>query len=185
MSLYPTLTSYDGAGWRVGLGEQMTVDGHIRETYAHFGLAVYLAQVLEHGIVNAMVVARLPLRQRFTRNDVDMLMDRQFAHTLGKLIRNLRADINVPPTLEDLLSRALRKRNWLCHTCWREHALNFMKWEGRELMIREFKDAQQLMSEADKALDAVVKPLAERGGITDEIFQRAYDEMCRENGIVI
>jgi len=30
---------------------------HIKEVYAHFGLAIYLAQVLEHGIVNALVCA--------------------------------------------------------------------------------------------------------------------------------
>jgi hypothetical protein len=30
----------------------------IRDTYAHFGLAMYMAQVLEHGLVNAMVIAR-------------------------------------------------------------------------------------------------------------------------------
>ena len=28
---------------------------HIKEVYAQFGLAVYYAQVLEHGMVNALV----------------------------------------------------------------------------------------------------------------------------------
>jgi hypothetical protein len=27
---------------------------HIKEVFAHFGLALYLAQCLEHGIVNAL-----------------------------------------------------------------------------------------------------------------------------------
>lgn len=36
---------------------------HIKEVYAYFGLAIYLAQVLEHGIVNALVCADLVPRR--------------------------------------------------------------------------------------------------------------------------
>tara|TARA_R110001583_G_C5419106_1_gene387649 strand:- start:39 stop:200 length:162 start_codon:yes stop_codon:yes gene_type:complete len=32
---------------------------HVKDVYAHFGLAMYLAQVLEHGIVNALVYTDL------------------------------------------------------------------------------------------------------------------------------
>lgn len=31
-------------------------DEHVKEVYARFGLAVYFAQVLEHGLVNALVI---------------------------------------------------------------------------------------------------------------------------------
>jgi hypothetical protein len=34
-------------------------DEHVKTVYAHFGLAVYLAQVLEHGLVNALVFVDL------------------------------------------------------------------------------------------------------------------------------
>jgi len=65
--------------------EQMLEDDYlVRETYAHFGLAVYWGQVLEHGIVNAMVVLQLPPRSTFTRDDVDAFMDKEFKNTLGK-----------------------------------------------------------------------------------------------------
>jgi hypothetical protein len=170
---------------RVGDREYMTADEHIRETYAHFGLAVYLAQVLEHGIVNAMVAARLPLRPSFTVADVDALMDKEFENTLGKLIRNLKADVQIPPRLEDLLTTALRKRNWLCHDCWREHAVNFMKWEGRERMMAEFQEAQRLMKEADQALESLVRPMQVASGITQSMVDDIYAEMCRENQIIV
>ena len=32
---------------------------HTREVYAHFGLAVYQAQVLEHGVVNLLTLAKI------------------------------------------------------------------------------------------------------------------------------
>ena len=81
----------------------MTADEHVREVYAYFGLAVYCGQVLEHGIVNAMVILRLPNRERFTKGDIDAFMDQQFENTLGKLIKNLRAETALPMDLEDLL----------------------------------------------------------------------------------
>ena len=32
---------------------------HVKNVYAHFGLAMYFAQVLEHGLANAMMSAQL------------------------------------------------------------------------------------------------------------------------------
>jgi hypothetical protein len=44
----------------------MNSDEVVRDMYAHVGLAMYQAQVLEHSIVNAMVVARMPERDCIT-----------------------------------------------------------------------------------------------------------------------
>ena len=60
---------------------EMSRDDLVRDTYAHFGLALYKAQVLESGIVNAMVVARMPDRDRITRREIDSFMDRQLENT--------------------------------------------------------------------------------------------------------
>ena len=43
----------------------MDEDEQHKEIYAHFGLAIFTAQVLEHGIVNALVCCDLiPNRRR-------------------------------------------------------------------------------------------------------------------------
>src|SRR5438034_11431655 len=119
----------------------MTTDEHIREVYAYFGLAAYFGQVLEHGIVNAMVILRLPNRDRFTRGDIDAFMDQQFENTLGKLIKTLRAEIALPADLEGILKQALKLRNWLCHDYFRERAREFMTEAGRAGMLAELEDA--------------------------------------------
>ena len=44
-------------------------DEHVKEVYARFGLAVYYAQVLEHALVNAVVVLDLiPSRRHIARS---------------------------------------------------------------------------------------------------------------------
>ena len=40
-------------------------DEHVKTVYAHYGLALYLAQCLEHGLANALVYVNLiPRRGR-------------------------------------------------------------------------------------------------------------------------
>jgi hypothetical protein len=71
-------------------------DEHIKEVYARFGLALYCAQVLEHWLVNALVMMDLiPNRRHQARaeeewaNEVDPFMDRQFEEPMGRLIKKL------------------------------------------------------------------------------------------------
>jgi hypothetical protein len=79
-------------------------DGLVRDTYAHFGLAIFKAQVLEHGVVNAMVVARMPDRDRINRRDIDVFIDRQFEHTPGLLLCELKKYTSVPDDVSQILS---------------------------------------------------------------------------------
>ncbi|MCX6546118.1 MAG: hypothetical protein NTV05_17120 [Acidobacteria bacterium] len=93
----------------------MNRDDLVRDTYAYYGLAMYRAQVLEHVIVNAMVIARMPDRGRIARPRIDAFMDRQFESTLGQLLRELKQHVDVPADLSARLREALSKRNWLAH----------------------------------------------------------------------
>ena len=145
-------------------------DEHVKEVYSHFGLAIYLAQVLEHAIVNALVYCDLfPNRKpSHTRVDFDLFMDKNFAKTMGQIINNFRQFVSIPPDLESLLIEALNKRNWLVHRYFRERAKEFIKEEGREKMLVELLEAQALFKKADHVLGEVTRPLRERFGFTDE-----------------
>lgn len=146
----------------------MNRDDLVRDTYAHFGLAIYKAQVLEHGIVNAMVVARMPERNKITRSDIDSFMDWQFENTLGRLIRELKKHVSVSADLEARLREALERRNWLAHDYFRERALEFVTDGGCHRMIEELGEAQRLFHAVDEQLTALVRPIRERFGISDE-----------------
>lgn len=163
----------------------MSIDEQAREIYANFGLAVYYGQVLEHGIVNAMVILRLPDRNRFTKGDIDAFMDQQFENTLGKLIKNLREELPLPIDLENLLKQSLKMRNWLCHDYFRERSVEFMTEHGRKNMLAELFEAKELLVRTDKLLTSVVQPIADRCGITEVTIQGEYEALCREKGLII
>lgn len=158
-------------------------DEHIKTVYTQFGLAVYLAQVLEHGLANALVSAELfprhaykPIRRKQWEREFDAFLGLQFQQTLGRLIRNFKKATLVPEDLERLLADALKRRNYLTHHFFREQAEAFMSHEGRELMIAELKKAQKLFEKADDLLSAVERPLREKYGMTDEKLQPYIDE---------
>ena len=158
---------------------------HVKDVYAHFGLAHYLAQVLEHGIVNAFVYLELipsslksnevKSRAEWTAN-FDEFMDRKFEATLGRLIRGLREHATITEELERTLSAALLRRNWLAHGYFRDRASSFLTTEGCDAMILELQESQKLFEDADQMLEAATKPNRLKYGFTDDLLAAAEAE---------
>jgi AcrR family transcriptional regulator len=155
----------------------------VKTVYAHFGLALYLAQVLEHGLANALMCTELiprragnPVPRKKWEAEFDAFIEQQFKHTLGRLIQHLDSTTPVPDDLEELLTAALVKRNFLAHHYFRERAEAFMSHRGREEMIAELQEAQKLFERADDRLNQVITPLCERYGLTDDKLRPFMDE---------
>lgn len=164
------------------MGDDAT-DEHVKTVYAHFGLALYLAQVLEHGLANALMCAELlprragkPVPRKQWEAEFDGFMDEQFEQTLGRLIRGLRTATSIPTDLEGLLTEALKTRNFLTHHFFRQRAESFMSRDGREKMIQELERAQKLFETADERLTEVAKPLREKYGLSDERLKPFEEE---------
>lgn len=156
---------------------------HSKTVYAHFGLAMFLAQVLEHGLVNALVFVELlptragnPVPHKQWEAEFESFFERNFETTLGKMIRNLKAATTVPTDLETVLAAALTKRNYLVHNYFRERDVAFLTEEGRDKMIKELQDAQELFSSADNKLTEATKAARERFGFTDEYLNRMVED---------
>ena len=152
-----------------------TKDDLTRDTYAHFGLAIFQAQILETEIVTSMVIAMFPKKDLIGRQKISAFMDQQSTYTLGKLLRELKKYASVPDELEQTLEEALKKRNWLAHDYFKERAEEFVSSAGCNLMIRELEGAQQLFRDAAHTLNISVKPIRERFGLTDEMIDRELE----------
>jgi len=168
----------------------MDDEEHIKEVYAHFGLSIYLAQVLEHGIVNALVCADLVPRRAGQvsskeqwASEFDAFMEGHFEHTLGKLIKILQKHVAVPTALEQTLRETLGLRNFLAHGFFRKRIVKFASFQGREEMLKELQSAQQQFERAEKELEAVAKPFRLKIGFTDEQLIKAYEKFCSAAGI--
>lgn len=156
---------------------ELDEDDHCKKVYAHAGLALYFAQVLECGVVNAMLIARMPEHEHVTRAEFDAFEARQFEKTLGAMLRAMRRYVTVPPDVDTLLNDALRKRNWLAHQFFREFADHFMNRKGRDEMLAWLEDAESVFKRADKELEALTASIRERYGITEEAIAMVMAEV--------
>lgn len=111
-----------------------------RDLYAHYGLAMHLAQILEHGIVNALVILRLPEKNKYNRQEIDEFMAGRFEKTFGALIKHLRSEAALSQNLESHLSQALNRRNCLAHNYFREKAEQFVTRRDRDEMLHELQN---------------------------------------------
>jgi hypothetical protein len=164
----------------------MNPDDHVKEVYAIFGLAVYLAQVLEHAVVNALMHIDLISKRPKScspeewEKTFDKYLETQFDLTMGRMIQRLKEVSTLPDDLERLLKLALQKRNWLAHDYFRERATDFMSESGREVMIEELEQAGNLFRYVDHRLEETIKPVRERYGLTDEKIAEHFENWKKQ-----
>ncbi len=161
---------------------------HIKEVYARFGLAVYNAQVLEHGLVNALVILDLiPSRRRTARSQkewesiIEAFLSHQFESTMGQLMRSLRDMASVPSDLEYIFQEALKRRNWLVHDFFRERSGEFMNSTGRNQMLREIEECRACFEAADNRLNELIVPIRIKAGISDELLEHEYQRFLTQH----
>jgi hypothetical protein len=149
----------------------------IREVYSRYGLAMYQVQVLEHGMVNAVIVGRmLPTMRRHPNRSAwedafDRAYDIELAKTFGNMLRALET-LNFPEELLKRLRSAKTERDRLAHRFFREHDRDFLSRAGRTRMIAECEDAIEMFSTIDADLEERIRPQRERHGITSEWIER-------------
>ena len=152
----------------------------VRETYAYFGLAMYHAQVLEHGIVNAMVPVATLNGPNPSREELDRNFERFFSLTFGTLVRLLQQLVQLDDTTKDLLRQATAKRNYLAHNFFREHSLSFRTKAGCLKMIKDLENCHQLFEKTDKSLESPqYQPWVKLFG-GPKAFQDSVDKALKE-----
>ena len=148
-----------------------------RDLYALYGAAMHTAQVLEHGIVNAMFMIMMNDRHHFTKRDFNAIRSKHPVKTIATLVSLLNAEVPCPDNLEDLLSVALAERSFLAFRFFGERNDQMSSAVGRAKTGALLLDDIDLFKSADAALEDTVKPFRERYGVTDERIDKMMHEM--------
>lgn len=140
-----------------------------REVYATFGLAIYFAQVLEHGIVNLIVWSGVIDGTYHTYEETEAANVELFRKTMGamkKELINRRADL---AHLDEDLVRALRLRNFLAHNYFRERSSAFVNEHGRDQMLDELRNAIAIFQEVDAKISDLTLELLKTKGVHERM----------------
>jgi len=144
-----------------------------KEMCAYYGAAMHMAQVLEHGIVNALFFLDfLPRTREWTDKEYEDFFEENLSKTFGKLIHSLKKITTVPTDLESLIHRSNKRRNYLAHTFFRESMDALYAGFFREI-IATLNEDSELFSATDKRLTALLEPIWLQAGWTIERIEEA------------
>lgn len=168
----------------------MDVSDHCKEVYAHHGLAMFRAQCVEQSIVQLIVfseffpkhVPRYESQEKWEQN-FDSYDHTLSVKTMGQLMKYLASFEAVDASVAPLLREALTKRNHLAHRFFVDHALSFLSSAGRDEMIHELEQAQELFRKAEETLNPITYRLCETYGLTQEMLRQVERELfTKANG---
>lgn len=127
----------------------------LEDVYQKFGFASEAAQLLETELGTILWVSGAIKKNLFEKQDPDVateLYNSMNRKTLGQLLKGVKStDISVAH-LEELLSKALKERNRLAHSFYRQHNFRKNSEEGRQVMLDDLEKIHEVLLEAYKAV---------------------------------
>lgn len=160
---------------------------HVKEVYAHFGLAIYLAQCLEQSIyIHLMFFDFFPRNisriktQELWQKEIEAYEAQELSKTMGQLFQRLKDAGQPTDDIATALASALKQRNRLVHNYFSEKSITFMSESGRNSMIAELQSIQEQFQAVAKMIDAVTQPVAEHYGFSEEKQKKLMAQMLED-----
>jgi leucyl-tRNA synthetase len=161
--------------------EQSANDPEIKEVFAWFGRAIYMANVVEVELAHTLLQIDFmtKVRDNFVRSkaknfdrkkyekDFDNFLKEQFSKTMGDLKKEVAKVSDFDEKLKERISAATTRRNFLAHYYWRERNERLITEDGRKEMIDELsRDVCVFERLAHDILEAT-KPVRKKLGIRE------------------
>jgi hypothetical protein len=125
------------------------------EVYCKFGFTAEAAQLLETELCTILLLHRCVDAGLLESPDPERawaIFESVNRHTLGQLLKSLNNHTQSLDTLTDLLTAALRERNRLSHSFYREHNLRRNSEEWRAIMLQDLERIHSALLDAYKAV---------------------------------
>lgn len=158
-------------------------DELVKEVFAHYGLAAYLAHVLERSLVNALTTVYGPGPTRLTPSELEQRFEdlsKKGLSALGAILGE--AGLSGPVVAK--VQAALQDRERLAHQFFWDHAADFMSVDGCRRMLDDLDEVQRRLAECDASVVAEVHQWAEAHGITTKDFDAVQQTMLKRGRVL-
>jgi hypothetical protein len=176
------------------LTEEIDEEEQIKETFAYFGRAVYVANVVETGLAHVLMQVEFmtAVREEFIQNkgkdfnrkkyeaDFDAYMDKQHGKMMGELTKRVNDSTEFDEKLKARIVAAKDRRNYLVHNFWRDVAVEFSTIEGRKKLIEGLANDAEVFEKLDNDIRDATKPVRKRLGIKEEQLDEAVEQKMAE-----
>lgn len=161
------------------------IDEEIRDVFAAFGQATFLAQKLEGELTNALISLEFAPKNLALRDtpeweiEFDRFLRACIKKTMGQLLKQISAHKGFYELVGASLEEALNARNYLSHHFVAEKSGLGLNSDGRKQLIQKLQEEQARFREASFALEQAILPI--RGQyISNEEFQNKFESYLRE-----
>lgn len=123
--------------------------------YLKFGFASEAAQLLETQLGTILFVSGAVEQNLIEAQDTDAattLYNSINRKTLGQLLKGVKNTSVSVEHLEELLSKALKERNRLAHSFYRQHNFRRNSEDGCQIMLDDLENIHEILLEAYKAV---------------------------------
>lgn len=152
--------------WR-GSWEDERADEEVVEVFSHFGRAYYYAHMLEGALSHLLLTDRLDRGVEMTGEEIDVFLAEQDEKPLGPLVKKLDAEIGgLPGDLRAKIEECRKRRNYLAHQFFRDHAYAFFDSEGRRVMVGQLKKDEELLRRTTERVNDLVRSC--EGSLSEE-----------------
>ena len=166
----------------VNIFDSLNEDDKTKEVYAHFGLAVYFAQVLEQQSINMIAACKQWENKLIKEEDLKTLWDDYDlgSRTFGKLIAEIKALYQFSDEDYKELRAVLKLRNYIAHDYFRFNVELFCSDSGQKRMIKDFIDFQEKAKIMDSKLLKYMKLYIDKMGLSDDYFIKIMEQSTQE-----
>lgn len=156
----------------------------VKEVFAHFGLCLYLSQVVETGIINILTALETATSSQSTRQTFDALYEKHEALTFGNLLKELKRHNFFAENLEKDVRDMKSSRDYLAHRFFRNHDIDFITPAGCRHMIDILQQHKDRFDCLDKEIESIQVDAFAKAGLDVENFEvktkKIIDELRSE-----
>lgn len=164
-------------------------DEQVKETFAYFGRAAYMANVLEQALMNVLMFLEFIKQKKIQFNgkkaseidyekynsEFDDFMTHKFKLTMGELGKKIKELSVFDDELNRRIYEATKKRNFLLHNFWREESDSMLSEEGRIKLIEDLDEYSYIFKQLDSDIEDALAPILNKLSI-DIKFLNLYTE---------
>jgi hypothetical protein len=152
-------------------------DERNREMYALFGHCVYNFQLLEHQLMNMILVYYKSENITLAENEYNTLFTNYSDKTMGNLIEKVISLYSLGGNTKDVLWQIHRKRNFFVHHYFKNRNTKLFNENGRIEIINEINEVDNLVIDMDKYLTDCTQPFVEKTGISEKYIHEGIEKM--------
>jgi len=138
-------------------------DYTVREIFAYYGRTMYLAQAIEKGIMNLIVINQH--KHGITKTRYDEILHEKSSMTFGQLKREIKdLDCFSDPEIK-LIEKFHEKRDFLAHSFWWERAVEFYDENLQHKLLVELDDLTEFFDSLNETVENKATPFIEEHSI--------------------